>query len=99
MPPILQFSKMCLQDNLADCADCGGLCPGLARFGKLVGLVEQSKHLIFMLYLSKVEMKDEKTSHTKILMWTKFVMPVAIYYCDCTQEIKYLIRKSSKTSA
>ena len=52
-----------------------------------------------MLYLSKVEMKDEKTSHTKILMWTKIVMPVAIYYCDCTQEIKYLIRKPSKTSA
>ena len=68
VPPILQFSKMCLQDNLADCADCGGLCPGLARFGKLVGLVEQSKHLIFMLYLSKIEMKEEKTLHTKIVI-------------------------------
>ena len=55
---------MCLQDNLADCADCGGLCPGLARFCKLVGLFEQSKHLIFMLYLSKVEMKENKKNYT-----------------------------------
>ena len=62
---------MCLQDSLADCedcadcADCGGLCPGLARVGKLVGLVEheQSKHIIFMLYLSKVEMKEKRFTH------------------------------------
>ena len=59
----------------------------MARFGKLVGLVEQSKHLIFMLYLSKVEMKEEKTLHTKIVILVdKIVMPVAIYCWDCAQK-------------